>query len=193
MGTNGRTYFKELWELNEMINTCKVLAKGPGTQRTLNKWQLLPPSPFLPIVSASLFIPLPFGQIQTLQVQVKELCWACQKNTHSPEWWLFSAWKLKFDLDVSLTSEGAGKGESFGHVLPETDRQVTECADGKAETKTPIPAPGSLQGPQVAQQDVLGKVGHRRGMLRFEESSVPFPRHSWNSSGRWWPRRRATR
>lgn len=46
-----------------MINAHKVLNKGPGTQKILNKWKLLASSPILPIVSASLFFPLPSRQI----------------------------------------------------------------------------------------------------------------------------------
>lgn len=49
-----------------MTDACKVLTKGPGTQRILSKWQLASPHPFLAIVSASLAFPLHFGQIQTL-------------------------------------------------------------------------------------------------------------------------------
>lgn len=58
-----------------MIHACKVLTKGPGTQRILDTWQLSPSPHFPPMVSAPLFFSLHFGQNQSPHIQKKELSW----------------------------------------------------------------------------------------------------------------------
>lgn len=83
---------------------------GPETQRRLNKWELYRLPRFLPL---SLSLAFPLHILADPDSRKSSYPGALGEKTHFPKLWLFSAWKLKSDSDISFASEGRGTGRGM--------------------------------------------------------------------------------